>query len=286
MRVSIIVPTFNQAEYLSETLDSVLSQKYNDWECVIVNDGSTDLTESIIQKYCSLDKRFSYIRQKNSGPSVARNVGILNSEGEFILPLDSDDHISECYLTDAINIFIKKPKIKLVYSYARMFGGSYDLWIPPDYSYDQILIENMLCCTAMFRRSDFDETNGYNTNMKEGLEDWDFWLSFLKNGDVVYRIPKINFYYRVRDHSRHDKFSKNSISKKKMYKQIFLNHLDSFKNNGVFFDGDTGFRYKSKRFLYRRLYFFVKITFITARLDGYSAAFKKIFERFAKIFSY
>ncbi|RZK39379.1 MAG: glycosyltransferase [Pedobacter sp.] len=89
--ISVIVPCFNQANYLEASLLSVEQQKYIDWECIIINDGSTDHTEEIAEKFVKKDKRFRYIYQQNGGLSNARNRGISQAKGEFIQLLDSDD---------------------------------------------------------------------------------------------------------------------------------------------------------------------------------------------------
>ena len=90
-KVSVIVPCYNQGEYLADALESVLYQTFTDWECIIVNDGSSDNTEEVANKFCELDKRFKYISQTNQGVSAARNNGIKASSGTYILPLDGDD---------------------------------------------------------------------------------------------------------------------------------------------------------------------------------------------------
>lgn len=226
--VSIIIPSYNQANFLSETLDSVLSQNYQNWECIIIDDGSTDNTKEIAQKYYSKDKRFKYIKQENQGPSVARNNGILNSSGKYILPLDSDDLISKDYLQEAVDILENKPKIKLVYCEVELFGDASGIWNLPDYSYEKILLGNMIFCTAMFRRSDYNKTSGYDKKMRDGLEDWDFWLSLLKEDDIVYRIPKVHFFYRIRQKSRNKEAYANNKTTEGIYNYIFLKHKDLY----------------------------------------------------------
>lgn len=197
--VSIIVPCYKQADYLSETLDSVSNQTYQNWECVIVNDGSPDNTEEIAKKYLDKDRRFKYIGQENKGLSSARNTGIANSEGEYILPLDADDKIGSTYLEKAIARFEEVPETKLVYCKAELFGEEYGIWNLPTYDYENIIWNNCIFCSAMYRRSDFDSIGGYKENMTHGFEDWDLWLALLKKEDIVYRIDEVLFYYRVKE---------------------------------------------------------------------------------------
>ena len=92
--ISIIVPVYNVEEYLEECLESIRKQTYQDIEVILVNDGSTDGSQAICERYCQMDKRFRLINQKNQGQSVARNRGVKESLGEYIMFVDSDDVVS------------------------------------------------------------------------------------------------------------------------------------------------------------------------------------------------
>ena len=91
--LSIIVPVYNVERYLDECLSSIINQSYTDWECICVNDGSTDNSFEILQKYASIDKRIRILEQRNSGPSVARSLGISVANGEYICFMDADDFL-------------------------------------------------------------------------------------------------------------------------------------------------------------------------------------------------
>ncbi|MBR3698946.1 MAG: glycosyltransferase family 2 protein [Bacteroidales bacterium] len=199
--VSIIVPCYNQSEYLPEALDSVLAQTYQRWECVIVNDGSPDNTEEIAKRYLDKDDRFVYVSRENGGLASARNAGIAKSRGSFILPLDADDRIAPTYIEKAVNRFSKVPETKVVYCKVAKFGIENELLELPPYEYESLLWRNCIVCSAMFKRVDYDKTNGYNENMVYGNEDWDFWLSLLRKDDVVFRIDEELFYYRIKETS-------------------------------------------------------------------------------------
>jgi glycosyltransferase involved in cell wall biosynthesis len=227
--VSIIVPSYNHAIYLPETLNSVSAQTYTNWECIIVNDGSSDNTEEVARQYCEKDERFKYIYQKNAGPAAARNAGIKKSKGKLILPLDADDLISNDYLTEAVGIFEENPASKLVYCEAELFGEASGLCKLPNYSFDELLFSNMILCGAMYKRSDYDKMSGYNLNMKDGMEDWDFWLSLLKKDDLVYQIPKVHFYYRIRSNSRNNRVFKDKELFEAMFEKIFSNHRNLYE---------------------------------------------------------
>ena len=210
-KVSIIVPCFNAEKFLAETLGCVSKIDYSHWECIIVNDGSTDNSESIASKFCNSDGRFKLFSQPNSGPSAARNHAIARSTGDFILPLDADDLISETYVKEAALILSNQPEIKLVYCLARKFGRKNKAWNLPDYSFEKLLVDNLIFCSAMFRKSDFLNTRGFDESMKSGREDWDFWIEFLKDGGNVHRIEKVHFFYRTHKWS-HNKVANQSIA--------------------------------------------------------------------------
>lgn len=234
-KVSIIVPCFNQAIYLPDALDSVLSQTYSNWECIIVDDGSSDNTKEVSKEYLNQDNRFYYIYQENAGLSAARNTGIKNSSGEYILPLDSDDKISPSYLEDSVPILQNNSDIKIVYCNAEYFGEKHGLWEVPDFSLSQILLGNMIVCTSLYRRSDYEKTTGYNSQMIYGWEDWDLWLSILETGGTAYRIPKANFFYRIRSGSMVRSLTDEQVQYLK--NKIYLNHVSLYsKAFGSFID--------------------------------------------------
>lgn len=97
MKISVIVPVFNSSKYISRCIESVLNQTYNNFELILVDDGSVDDSLSILKEYARKDKRIKVFTQKNSGPGVARNLGIAKATGDYIVFVDSDDYIDEEY---------------------------------------------------------------------------------------------------------------------------------------------------------------------------------------------
>ncbi len=96
--ISIIIPAYNMDNYIHRAIQSVLNQSYKHWELIVVNDGSTDNTQNVVERFVALDKRISLINQDNSGVSVARNRGIAAAEGAYISFLDADDYYDKEYL--------------------------------------------------------------------------------------------------------------------------------------------------------------------------------------------
>ncbi|CAM4043502.1 glycosyltransferase family A protein [Flavobacterium antarcticum] len=200
-KISIIVPCYNQAQFLDEALQSVLDQSYANWECIIINDGSPDCTEIIAQEWLKKDCRFRYIYKENGGLSSARNAGIMVAKGEYILPLDADDKIGTDYLELAIIEFQKDTLLKVVYCNAEKFGYESGSWNLPSFNLKNLGLFNMIFCSALYRKTEWERVKGYDVNMIYSLEDWEFWIAILKNGGTVMRIDTVGFYYRIKEKS-------------------------------------------------------------------------------------
>lgn len=122
--VSIIIPTFNREYLLPETLDSILQQTYPYWECIIIDDGSTDSTVRVIQEYARKDKRFRLIQRNRSpkGAPTCRNIGIENIQGDYFMFLDSDDLLTEFCLEQRVNIAAKDSGVEAWVFSSRYFN--------------------------------------------------------------------------------------------------------------------------------------------------------------------
>ncbi len=217
--VSIIVPCYCQAHFLSESLQSVLDQTYMDWECIIVNDGSPDNTAIVAQEWCAKDARFRYVYQENAGLSSARNTGIKHSKGEFILPLDSDDVLHIDYLNKTVPVLRDQPVLGIVSCYSTFFSGTTNNIVnqlrPIGDSWINLLYVNQLIATSLFRKTCWDQLDGYDESMKKGFEDWDFWIRITKLGWNYQIVPDFLFFYRK--------------SKKSMLTQTIKNHTEEVK---------------------------------------------------------
>ena len=229
--ISVVVPCYNQAQYLDECLQSVLDQTYTDWECIIVNDGSPDNTEEIAKKWVEKDTRFIYLSKENGGLSSARNAGIEIAKGEWILPLDADDKIGDQYLELAEKEF--ENDYTVIYCEAELFGNEIGKWHLPEFSLENLAKKNCIFCSAFYKKEDWKKVNGYDINMIYGLEDYEFWISLLKNKNTVKKLPQTLFYYRVKENSmltnlKSERINKmfNYISKK--HTDFFLEYLGSF----------------------------------------------------------
>jgi glycosyltransferase involved in cell wall biosynthesis len=220
-RVSVIMPCYNQGQYLNAAVDSVLAQTFQDFEIIVIDDGSTDRTTvQLLQTYEK--PKLTVIHTANRGPSAARNTGIQRAIGEYILPLDADDRIDSTFLAKAVSVLDNDPQVGIVYSQAELFGttvGRFDL---PPYSFPEILLGNMIFNTSLYRRNDWETAGGYNENMVWGWEDYDFWLSLLELGRTVVQIPEVLYFHREVPNSRSQQMTQEAWVKS--HAQIFRNH--------------------------------------------------------------
>lgn len=194
-KVSIIIPNYNRENLIAETLECVKKIRYSNWECIVVDDGSTDDSESVIKSIAKTDNRIKCYFNKKTTLSETKNFAINQSSGKYILPLDSDDLIHPKYILEAVEIMESQPILKIVYCKGKYFGSKRGRWKLPPYSFLQLISQNCFPNTSLFRRSDFEKTKGYNPALTIN-EDWEFWISLLETGGEVYRIPKYYFSYR------------------------------------------------------------------------------------------
>lgn len=227
-KVSVVIPCYNYGEYIDEAVDSVLAQNYDDYEIIIVNDGSTDAyTNKLLAGYDKPKTRV--IVTTNNGVARARNIGISEARGQYILPVDPDDKIGNTYLEKAVKILDKHQEIGIVYSQVEFFGARKGKVAFKPYKLENILVGNVICCSAFFRKSDWEKVGGFNSNMIHGFEDWNFWLSLIEIGAQPCLIPEVLFYYRLKDQSRSTVLIKHYRAE--MYAQIYENHKTLYNQN-------------------------------------------------------
>ena len=197
-RVSVIIPCYNQGEYLDEAVDSVLAQTYQDVEIVVVNDGSTDpATQALLADYRRPKTRV--IKTANGGLAAARNLAISHSTGAYLCALDADDRLEPSYLSKAVPVLDRDPSITFVSSWLRTFGEESWDWTPERCDLPTLLWEDTVLTAALVRREAVLAVGGYDTSMPvQGDEDWDLWLTLVERGHRGVILPEVLFHYRRR----------------------------------------------------------------------------------------
>jgi len=206
--ISIIVPCFNQAQYLDEALQSVLDQTYTNWECIIINDGSTDNTEEIVEKWLQTDNRFKYLYEENKGRSSARNYGLDVINGTYIQFLDSDDFLDKRKLEISFLELNHNNKNcnKIAITNFRMFDDNLQKSTMPYcklseqlFNYNSVLYKWETVFSIPIHCGLFHSSFFQNFRFSEELnakEDWFMWINFFKNEPTIYFIDKPLVYYR------------------------------------------------------------------------------------------
>lgn len=225
-KVSIIIPCYNQGKFLDETVDSVLAQTFDDFEIVIVNDGSSDdFTNDLLRDFHRPKTRV--IQTDNQGVSAARNTAIRAATGSYILPLDGDDLLGREYLQKGVAILDGNSDVGIVSCLIEFFGDVCYQPEQPPFTVEGMLVRNVVGpCSSLFRKSDWEQIGGYSTTMTSGWEDWDFWLSFVERGAGIVRIPEVLFYYRIRDNSRERSLALEG--RVEMFMQLYENHRELY----------------------------------------------------------
>lgn len=206
--ISVIIPCYNQAHFLSQAVTSVINQTYKNWEIIIVNDGSLDTTSTAAKKLIATNPQHQIrlIEQANQGISRARNTGISAASGEYIMPLDADDILDPNALICLLEICLKSKVPCIAFGSYQLFGNekrtvpSYDLYSP-----ENIKQSNMIHPSSLYHKSVWNLVNGYKAEMKEGYEDWEFWVNCHKHSIPFFGTREIVLNYRQVHGSRNEK---------------------------------------------------------------------------------
>jgi glycosyltransferase involved in cell wall biosynthesis len=197
-KVSVLIPCYNLGHYLDEAVDSVLAQTFQNFEIVIVDDGSTDrATASLLETYQRPHTRV--IRQAHAGLAAARNAAIARSTGEYLCALDADDRLDPSYLGKAVDVLDRDPSVTFVSAWLRVFGDEEWDWKPERCDLPTLLWENTVLTAALVRRDAVISAGGYDAAMPvQGDEDWDLWLRLVAQGHRGVILRQSLFNYRKR----------------------------------------------------------------------------------------
>lgn len=275
LKVSVIIPCFNQAQFLEASLQSVFNQTYTNWECIIVNDGSTDNTEEIAKKWCELDKRFLCFYKENGGLSSARNYGLKKASGNYVQFLDADDLITtekfELQLQDLnssdISISNYFPFVQndvnneAPHRYLSPF-------LSEEYFKKEIILDweyrkSIPCHAVLFKKELIVKNNLTFDESLPNHEDWVFWTKLFYYSKGIKNNQNVLAFYRIHGSSMSVDF--------KAMKQGFLKAALVLK---------AFFKIENNKELYR----FSKIKYTEIRNKGRVSILKKIKNKLAYIY--
>lgn len=201
-KFSIVIPAYNQSQYLSECIESVLAQTYKPYEIICVNDGSQDGTRYIAQQY-----PVKYIEQVNKGLSSARNTGIMNMTGDYFFPLDSDDMMTENCLQRIADTIAENPDADIIAPSFKCFGKYTDqvILMPnpklEDFKFINGVPQNRIGYFSAIKKDALLEVGGYSPKMTFGWEDLHLTINLLSHGKKIITIPEVLILYRTKEHS-------------------------------------------------------------------------------------
>lgn len=238
--ISIIIPTYNRAHLIFETLDSVLVQTYENWECIVVDDGSTDGTDGLLAEYIKKDNRFKYlINARTKGAQGARNTGILNAKGNYVQFFDSDDIMYPHHLKTKMDAFQQNPDLDIVTSFSHVKNANNEIidiftWVTLGVIFEKLIRQHTYVDTnsALIRRGVFKDYL-LDENVPS-FQELDLHLALSKKANYGMVWEFLTAYYR-RDV---DTISSDKIKEKKG--EIY--NLLKFKNHYIEIIGDNQFK--------------------------------------------
>jgi glycosyltransferase involved in cell wall biosynthesis len=197
-KMSVIIPCFNQGQFVEEAIDSVFAQSDQDFEIVIVNDGSTDEATNAVLAGLSRPKT-RVLTTANRGLAAARNLAIANSRGRYICALDADDRLHPAFIEKTTALLDADPSLAFASTWLETFGDEQWVWRQDRCDFPALLAECVVLTAAPVRREALEAVGGYDERMVDsGDEDWDLWISLVEKGFRGAIIPEILFYYRRR----------------------------------------------------------------------------------------
>jgi glycosyltransferase involved in cell wall biosynthesis len=190
------MPCFNHGAFITEAIESVASQTFQDYEIIVVDDGSTDpATRTILSSISG--PRTVVLQTANQGLPAARNHAARHASGALFCALDADDKLAPTWFEKAVRV-LDEQDVAFVSHWLEAFGDEHWVWKPERCDLPSLLARNTVNGAALVRREAFEAVGGYDESMTEGCEDWDFWLRLVERGYRGTIIPEVLFYYRRR----------------------------------------------------------------------------------------
>lgn len=245
--VSVIIPCYNTAAYLTETLESLFAQSFDHFEAIAIDDGSSDDTLEILQRFAAIDKRLTVLSQANTYCVIARTNAIARAKGKYLVCLDSDDKLAVDYLKKCVAIAESDEQLSVVYSKAMLFDRENKAWPLPEFHTKDFLLSNCIFITALIRKSHYDAVGGFDTGLTM-FEDWDLFISLVENHGKIHRINEPLFFYRQRQTCSS---VTNQASKQKWSDNLFKiyqKHYAFYCSNGLYFHDLMAARLKREQY--------------------------------------
>ena len=222
--VSIVVPCYNGGRFIDDLLASLQAQTFREFEIIIVDDGSTDDTPA---KLAGLDPSVQVIRQANAGPGAARNTGFGRARAKLIFIMDCDDTVEPTFLAESVAAISETgPRTGFAFSHERKIGHRQQINQCYFKLFDQLFINRVPCCMVV-RREAWESVGGFDAEMRDGYEDWEFTIRLGRAGYYAVVVPKILFNYRTRDDGL--MMSRSTYMHGALWRRIRAKHHDAYR---------------------------------------------------------
>lgn len=193
----MLVPCFDDGAWIGEALASVRAQTVQDFEILVVDDGSTD--PGTLSALAAIEAGgTTVLRTPNRGLPAARNHAARHTSGTFLCALDADDRLAPTWFERGLEVLESRPDVAFVSHWLETFGDEHWTWTPASCDLPALLARNTVNGAALVRRTAFDATGGYDESMRHGCEDWDLWLRLVERGFNGAIVPEVLFFYRRR----------------------------------------------------------------------------------------
>ncbi|MDC8006283.1 glycosyltransferase family 2 protein [Aureisphaera galaxeae] len=243
-KITIIIPTFNRSQTIERTLQSVVNQTHTDWECLVIDDGSTDHTKEVVKTWSAKDERIQCLERPNNrkkGANACRNVGIEKSSGAYLMFLDSDDTIANTCFENRLKYFSENNKADaLIFSTQEKKGDTLgdivnrDPENPTSRAYLEMFLSYEIpwqISSPIWKKEAFTKGGKFDENLMR-FQDVDFHTHMLLSGCEVKRIEEADFFYHTDD--AHDKFHDETFIAKAMEAvRYYLKKYDRSKLEGT-----------------------------------------------------
>ena len=230
-RISVLMPCFNHGEFIGEAVDSVLSQTCQQFEILVVDDGSTEqATRETLSRLQG--GKIQVLTTANRGLPAARNHAARHAAGEFFCALDADDKLAPTWFERALQLLDSRPDLAFVSHWLETFGDERWTWTPERCDLPSLLARNAVNGAALVRRSAFESVHGYDEKMREGCEDWDLWLRLVEAGHTGAIIPEVLFFYRRRADSMSRRMLDPAAYRRPL-EQLVHSHESSYRTHLV-----------------------------------------------------
>lgn len=281
-KVTIVVPCYNEARFLSDCLNSVWTQSYPFWECIIIDDNGSDQSARIAQAYCKSDDRFKYYRHKNNkGLAASRNTGLEFARGDYITFLDADDFLSQDSINSRYQVLLKQDNEFIGGVYCQIRPCDEDKFIPIAENTEKRLkgmhVKNFVTSgieapfnahAPLIKTSILRAIDGFTESMKLGAEDWDCWQRMMRNGYSFLPSNWIGGYYRQKRGSMVRALSKFHVAEaEKVYQHAIQsdNNIDTDVYNFKY----PVWVYQSIQSFYKRALRFAAMAYMAGDNDGF-----------------